>query len=186
MLSQRVPDALRGDPSVATRHRAKHSGAANAPRPQSRLGFPQAGYDIVASHGAIPSNRRAKLQIALLLRMKMPALAGRAPLAGTNPRAYFLSGMTPQERLHLELDLLQARLPDWAARPLERVRKPGAVWVRAPLSLVLIAGGFLGFLPILGFWMIPLGLALIALDVPFLRAPLAKFLGWINRKLGPA
>ena len=107
-------------------------------------------------------------------------------MAGTNPRRYFLLGMTPKERLHLELDLLQDRLPDWASRPLGRVRWPGAVWVRVPLSLVLIAGGFLGFLPILGFWMVPLGLALIALDVPFLRAPLAKLLGWINRKLGPA
>ncbi|MDO8877468.1 MAG: hypothetical protein Q8M24_24535 [Pseudolabrys sp.] len=94
--------------------------------------------------------------------------------------------MPPKERLHLELDLLQARLPDWASRPLERVRRPGAVWVRVPLSLVLIAGGFFSFLPVLGLWMLPLGLALLALDVPFLRAPLAKLLGWINRKLGSA
>ncbi len=47
------------------------------------------------------------------------------------------------------------------------------VWVRANvppglrllLGLALIAGGVLGFLPILGFWMIPLGLAVAALDI---------------------
>ena len=33
--------------------------------------------------------------------------------------------------------------------------------------------------------MIPLGLALLALDVPFLRAPLVRLLGYINRKLAP-
>jgi hypothetical protein len=32
----------------------------------------------------------------------------------------------------------------------------------------------------------PLGLALVALDLPFLRGPLAKGLGYINRKLAAA
>lgn len=41
--------------------------------------------------------------------------------------------------------------------------------VRSLLGLVLIAAGLLGFLPILGFWMIPLGLFFIAMDVPVLR-----------------
>ena len=36
---------------------------------------------------------------------------------------------------------------------------------RWPIGLALIGGGFLGFLPILGFWMIPLGIAVAALDV---------------------
>lgn len=85
-----------------------------------------------------------------------------------------------------QLDTLNRHLPDWAARFIDRARKPGAVWVRVPLGLALIAGGFVGFLPILGFWMIPLGLALLALDVPFMRAPLARLLGYINRKLAPA
>jgi hypothetical protein len=37
--------------------------------------------------------------------------------------------------------------------------------LRLVLGLVLIAGGVLGFLPVLGFWMVPLGLAIAALDV---------------------
>jgi hypothetical protein len=94
--------------------------------------------------------------------------------------------MTDKERLHDEIDSLQTHLPRWMSGTLARVRKPGAVWVRVPLAIALMAGGVVGFLPILGFWMIPLGLALLALDLPFLRGPLANFLGWINRKLGPA
>ena len=43
-------------------------------------------------------------------------------------------------------------------------------------------GGFVGFLPILGFWMAPLGLVLVAQDVPFLRPPMARMLAWIDGK----
>jgi len=91
-----------------------------------------------------------------------------------------------KEDLDRQLDALNRHLPRWMGRALDRARKPGAVWVRVPLALALMAGGVVGFLPILGFWMIPLGLALLALDVPFLRGPLARLLAFINRKLAPA
>jgi hypothetical protein len=86
---------------------------------------------------------------------------------------------------HLELDRLQAHLPSWAPRLLEKARKPSAKWVRIPTAGALTAGGMVGFLPILGFWMVPLGLALLALDLPFLRGPLAWLLSYINNKLAP-
>jgi hypothetical protein len=41
--------------------------------------------------------------------------------------------------------------------------------VRTLGGVLLASAGFLGFLPVLGFWMVPTGLALIALDVPPLR-----------------
>ena len=88
--------------------------------------------------------------------------------------------------LDRELDRLQMHLPGWAVRPLRSVRRPGAVWLRVPFAIALMAGGVVGFLPILGFWMIPLGLALVALDVPFMRGPLARLLAMINRKLSAA
>jgi hypothetical protein len=47
-----------------------------------------------------------------------------------------------------------------------RVIPPGLRWL---VGLVMIAGGILGFLPILGFWMIPLGLAVAALDLAWIR-----------------
>ncbi len=41
--------------------------------------------------------------------------------------------------------------------------------VRSLLGLLLIVGGVLGFLPVLGFWMLPLGVAFVGLDLPFSR-----------------
>ncbi len=91
--------------------------------------------------------------------------------------------MSAKARLNRELDRLEPHLPGWGARWLRRIRSPAATMVRIPLAVVLIAAGFVGFLPILGFWMVPLGLALIAIDVPFLRGPLARVLAWINVRL---
>jgi len=49
--------------------------------------------------------------------------------------------------------------------------------VHSLLGGLLLIGGVFGFLPILGFWMIPLGAALIALDIPPLRRRLMAWLG---------
>ena len=40
---------------------------------------------------------------------------------------------------------------------------------RVALGLLLICGGILGFLPILGFWMLPLGFMVAAMDVRLYR-----------------
>ena len=41
--------------------------------------------------------------------------------------------------------------------------------VRSFVGLLLMVGGVFGFLPIVGFWMFPLGIAFIALDIPWTR-----------------
>jgi hypothetical protein len=41
--------------------------------------------------------------------------------------------------------------------------------VRRILGFGLIGLGFLGFLPIVGFWMIPLGLVVLSVDSPSVR-----------------
>ena len=41
--------------------------------------------------------------------------------------------------------------------------------IRSLIGILFVIGGIFGFLPILGFWMIPLGLAFIALDIPGTR-----------------
>jgi hypothetical protein len=41
--------------------------------------------------------------------------------------------------------------------------------IRIGLGILLIAGGLLGFLPVLGFWMIPLGLLVLSVDIPIVR-----------------
>lgn len=62
------------------------------------------------------------------------------------------------------------------------LRRPSSIFVRIPLAILLVVGGVFSFLPILGLWMLPLGLVLIAQDVPFLQKPMAHLLGWIERK----
>ncbi|MBT9383715.1 hypothetical protein KM176_07595 [Pseudooceanicola sp. CBS1P-1] len=49
-------------------------------------------------------------------------------------------------------------------RGLVLVRRSVPPGFRLPLGLLLICGGLLGFLPVLGFWMLPLGVAIAALD----------------------
>lgn len=46
-------------------------------------------------------------------------------------------------------------------------------WVRIPLGILLILGGIFGALPILGFWMLPLGLILLSADFPWAKRALA-------------
>jgi len=38
--------------------------------------------------------------------------------------------------------------------------------IRSIVGLLCMVGGVFGFLPVLGFWMLPLGVALIGLDIP--------------------
>lgn len=62
------------------------------------------------------------------------------------------------------------------------LRQPSSRLVRIPLALLLILGGIFSFLPVLGLWMLPLGLLLFAQDVPLLQPPLIRLLGWVERK----
>jgi hypothetical protein len=88
-----------------------------------------------------------------------------------------------QDDPHLQR-LLDA-LPPWVRRFYAWLVRPEARWVRWPLGLSLIAGGLFGFLPVLGFWMLPLGALLIGEDIPpFRRATLwllGRLYGWWDR-----
>ncbi|QFT96645.1 hypothetical protein FIU85_04975 [Roseovarius sp. THAF8] len=46
-----------------------------------------------------------------------------------------------------------------------RIRSRVPPGLRLVLGILLIIGGIFGFLPVLGFWMIPLGIAVASLDV---------------------
>ncbi|MBR1270897.1 hypothetical protein JQ629_25815 [Bradyrhizobium sp. AUGA SZCCT0222] len=76
----------------------------------------------------------------------------------------------------------EAKLPAGPARFVAWLRKPSSRYVRIPMAILLILGGIFSILPVLGLWMLPLGLLLFAQDVPFLQTPMAKLLGWIERK----
>src|SRR4030095_3929042 len=65
------------------------------------------------------------------------------------------------------------------------LRQPSSRWVRLPAGIVLVIGGVFAVLPVLGLWMIPLGLLLLAQDAPFLRRPLSRTLTWLERRWRP-
>ncbi|MBR0815811.1 hypothetical protein JQ544_30060 [Bradyrhizobium diazoefficiens] len=80
------------------------------------------------------------------------------------------------------LEKLVDRLPPRVGDTVTYLLKPSNRWVRIPSGALLIVGGVLSFLPILGVWMLPLGLALLAEDVPALRSSRSKVLDWVERK----
>lgn len=78
---------------------------------------------------------------------------------------------------------LLKRLPVTARRMLGWLLRPRSRWVRIPAGIGMIVLGVFGFLPVLGFWMIPIGGLLLAEDLPFLRPPMYRLLhasvhGW--------
>ena len=91
--------------------------------------------------------------------------------------------MTREPDFDEEMDRLQGHMPDWAGRNFDRLRRPEAVWVRVPAGIALIGGGVLSFLPVLGIWMLPVGVALLACDVRPMQPPLARALRFANRKI---
>jgi hypothetical protein len=92
--------------------------------------------------------------------------------------------MTDKPDFHEEMERFEGHMPEWAGRNLlKRLRHPKAVWVRVPTGIALTGGGVFSVLPGLGLWMLPVGLALLAHDVPPMRKPLARVLRFTNVKI---
>ncbi len=49
------------------------------------------------------------------------------------------------------------------------MKLPASKLARIIIGLALVLGGVLGFLPVVGFWMIPLGLTVLSIDIPAVR-----------------
>ena len=83
---------------------------------------------------------------------------------------------TQRDRNELDqaFDEIERLAPDRLSRMVAWVRKPEARIVRIPLGVLCILGSFLWFLPVLGLWFLPLGLLLVAQDLPFLRRPVGR------------
>ena len=67
-----------------------------------------------------------------------------------------------------------------------RIRVPQQRILRVALGLAAVAGGIFGFLPVLGFWMLPLGLLILSIDFPpvrrFRRIATVRLVGWLKRR----
>lgn len=62
-----------------------------------------------------------------------------------------------------------------------RIPVPRHRMARISLGILLVFGGLLGFLPILGFWMIPLGLYVLSQDFPGVRRFRRRATVWLGR-----
>ena len=82
-------------------------------------------------------------------------------------------------KLDEAFDKLEREAPDFLTRAICWLRKPEARMVRLPLGILFIVAGFLWFLPVVGLEFLPIGLLLIAQDVPFLRRPVGRMTLWL-------
>lgn len=69
-----------------------------------------------------------------------------------------------------------------SSRRRRRLKLPESRIVRLGLGVALIIGGLLGFLPVVGFWMLPLGLAVLSVDIPWVRRQRRKIAIWWGRR----
>ncbi len=61
---------------------------------------------------------------------------------------------------------------------------PQSRGLRVTIGVVLILGGLLGFLPVLGFWMIPLGLLVLSYEFAVVRRARRRLTLWWARRRG--
>jgi hypothetical protein len=83
-------------------------------------------------------------------------------------------------RLDRQFERISRQVP--ASRGfLDWVRKPHMHLIRIPLAIILLLGGVFSFLPVLGIWMLPLGLLVLAVDIPPLRRPVGDAIVRLQR-----
>jgi hypothetical protein len=85
-------------------------------------------------------------------------------------------------RFQRQFEVLSRLIPALRG-PLRALRGNRWLLIRLPLALMLIAGGLFSFLPFLGIWMLPLGLLLLAVDLPFLRGPISNLMIRARRRI---
>ena len=59
---------------------------------------------------------------------------------------------------------------------------PRSRWVRILIGVGLVVLGIFGFLPVLGFWMIPLGLLVLSYEFHVVRRLRRRFVVWRARR----
>jgi hypothetical protein len=115
----------------------------------------------------------------------LDALVLKACLEAATFRRHVCSlgvGMTRRERrFQRQFDALERLVPPLRG-PMSTLRRDSWFPIRFPVALLLIAGGLFSFLPVLGIWMLPLGLLLLAVDLPILRGPISAVVIRARRK----
>ena len=83
-----------------------------------------------------------------------------------------------KQRFERQFRFFSSRVP-----LMEGLRRPGWMIARVIIGLLLIIGGMLAILPVLNVWMIPLGLLLLAIDLPMLQGPVTRMIIYARRKV---
>ena len=78
--------------------------------------------------------------------------------------------------------MIDRRVPISISQFIRWLRMPSSFSVRLVIAILLILGGIFSILPVLGLWMLPLGLLLIAQDIPLLQEPLVAAFAWLEAK----
>lgn len=71
---------------------------------------------------------------------------------------------------------LEKMLPRPMGRALHWLHDPDSRLVRIPLGILFIIASFFWFLPVIGLELLPIGLLLVAQDMPFLRRPVGRLM----------
>lgn len=87
-----------------------------------------------------------------------------------------------RRRFDRQFDYVANLVPGFR-RPVQAIRARGWWIIRLPLAFLFILGGLFSFLPVLGIWMLPFGLLLLAVDLPLLRGPVSAFLIRTRRRV---
>ncbi len=91
-----------------------------------------------------------------------------------------------KRRLLRQFAALERRVPP-ARRLIRLLVRRSPVVVRLPVALLLMCGGLFAVLPFLGLWMLPLGLLLLAVDLPMLRPGVSALMirsrRWMSERL---
>jgi hypothetical protein len=80
------------------------------------------------------------------------------------------------------IETLLARLPVRVSSAVAWLREPSRRTIRFGAAILLILGGIFSILPVLGIWMLPLGLALLAEDAPGLKPRFERTARWLGRR----
>ena len=83
--------------------------------------------------------------------------------------------MDGKQELRRAFKRFEQEVPPWFGGTLRWLRHPRSRGIRLPVGALFVLGGVFSILPGLGIWMLPLGLLLLAGDVPILRRPVARF-----------
>ncbi|MET0387036.1 MAG: hypothetical protein ABW321_13805 [Polyangiales bacterium] len=86
------------------------------------------------------------------------------------------SGREVLDRAYRELE---KEVPARVGRAIGWLRQPRMRWLRIIAGLTFLVAGCLWFLPVVGIELLPVGLLLLADDVPWLRKPIGHAILWL-------